>query len=142
MTAVNGNATDSAHSAAFHSKEVRGLRTCHLDDSMVSPKARRRRTATVIRAASTAILLFAATGLAEWHPLPALLLAALAVTIQPCERPGRMPTVVSSGSSTHAGSTTHRFFSTGCRSLTAHTTATVSRALLADTLTNRWNGER
>ena len=142
MTAVNGNATDPARSAAFHLKEVRGLRTCHLDDSIVSPKARRRRTATVIRAASTAILLFAATGLAEWHPLPALLLAALAVAIQPRKLTGLTSTVVSSGSSTHAGSTAHRFFSTGCRSFTAHTTATASRARLADTLTNRWNGER
>lgn len=142
MTLANGNAAVRAGSAAFRSEDVRGGRTGRIDDAMLRPKARRRESSTITRAAITGLLMLLAIGLAEWHPLSALLLAALAVAIQPCERPGRMPTVVSSGSLTRVGSTAKRFFSTERRSLTARTRATASRARWADSLTNRWNGER
>lgn len=103
------------------------------------------------RAAITFTLMLLATGFAEHMPIPALLMAAAALLTAPREEPhasgtgdtSPLPDASHSTGSSMPGSA----YGTPCAwarpaNRTAHTTATVSRALLADTLTNRWNGER
>lgn len=104
-----------------------------------------------VRVAITFTLMLLATGFAEHLPIPALLMALAALLTALREEPhasGTGDTSRTSDASTSTGSSMPgSAYGTPCAwarpaNRTAHTTATVSRALLADTLTNRWNGER
>lgn len=92
--------------------------------SMIRPKHAARHRLTVARNATAFGLCLLALGFAENLPPVALLLAALALLIQPREPAGRTTTGGSRGSSMPGASTRTPCFSTGHPSLTADTSAT------------------
>ena len=103
------------------------------------------------RVAITFTLMLLATGFAEHLPIPALLMAAAALLTAPREEPrtggtGDASPPPDASHSTGISKTVCGYRTWRCSGRLGnrrdHTTATVSRALLADTPTNRWNGER
>lgn len=93
-------------------------------DSIVRPKAIGTPDIPMIRAGICFLLMFLSMGLAEHLPLVALLLAALAMIVQPREQAGRTTTGRLSGSSMPGASTRTPCFSTGHPSSMADSSAT------------------
>ena len=93
-------------------------------DSIVRPKAIGTPDIPMIRAGICFLLMFLSMGFAENLPLVALLLAALALIVQPRGRTGRTTAGDSSNSLMPGASTRTPCFSTGHPSLTADTSAT------------------
>lgn len=100
------------------------------------PFARRRAAVTVMRATLAGLLLFGATGLAEWHPCLALLLTLLALATAPIWG----TTGVSCNTSMPGAPTRTPCFSTGHPSLTADSSATGYHGRPEAMNTNRLNG--
>lgn len=92
--------------------------------SMIRPKHAARHRLTVARNATAFGLCLLALGFAENLPLIALLLAVMALLIQPREPAGRTTTGGSSGSLMPGAPTRTPCFSTGHPSLTADSSAT------------------
>lgn len=118
MTAIMSDAPTAATAKA--SKRFVGSQT----NLTVHPKARSMPDMSIVRHATAFGLCLLALGFAENLPPVALLLAALALLIQPRGRTGRTTTGRSFGSSMPGAPTRTPCFSTGHPSLTADTSAT------------------
>ena len=118
MTAIMSDAPTAATAKA--SKRFVGSQT----NLTVHPKARSMPDMSIVRHATAFGLCLLALGFAENLPLIALLLAVMALLIQPREPAGRTTTGGSSGSSMPGAPTRTPCCSTGHPSLTADTSAT------------------